>query len=166
MVSRETQQIGGHHGSHSRVYTWSGTVCIAVDTFNQGGRAVRASGVPGKQPTVILSMAYWSATFCWCVMGALLWWVVSLFWQLCNCQRMKESSALILLLAGLTSQVSIIQRSTGNVRSEIRRNGIKPTLDMLGYEIIVPSAHINLKSTLFKSGFQSLQDLTFVEDAL
>ena len=79
---------------------------------------------------------------------------------------MKEASALILLLAGLTSQVSIIQRSTRNVRSEIRRNDIKPTLDMLGYEIIVPSAHINLQSTLFKSGFQSLQDLTFVEDAM
>ena len=79
---------------------------------------------------------------------------------------MKESSALILLLAGLTSQVSVIQRSTRNVRSEIRTNDIKPTLNVPGYEIIVPSAHINLKSTLFKSGFQSLQDLTFVEDAL
>ena len=48
----------------------------------------------------------------------------------------------------------------------MRTNYIKPTLDMPGYEIFVPSAHINLKSTLFKSGFQSLQDLTFLEDAM
>ena len=48
MVSRETQHIGGHHGSHSRVYTWSGTVCIAVDTSNQGGsRALKAGLEPG-----------------------------------------------------------------------------------------------------------------------
>ena len=77
---------------------------------------------------------------------------------------MKESSALILLLAGLTSQVSIIQRSTR--RSEMRTNYIKPTLDMPGYEIFVSSAHINLNRTLFQSGFQSLQDLIFLEDAM
>ena len=72
MVSRETQHIGGHHGSHSRVYTWSGTVCIAVDTFNQGGRT--GPGANNQQWFYPWLTDLPHSVF---VMGVLIWWWAS-----------------------------------------------------------------------------------------
>ena len=115
---RRLMVLAQHRISHRR--PWFALACLHLDRNSvhcsrhlqpEAGRARARAGVPGIRPTVkqwFLSWLWTDATFFWCYGCSSL---VSK-WQICETVAMKESSALVLLLAGLTSQVPIIQGST------------------------------------------------------